>query len=333
MVVLERHLRDRLCDARTARAHAGEGPMTDPAWSHDGRTIAFTGQRCGDDASGRFNTELLTVDADGGRSFRCRRPSTGPSRAPSSAICARVSPCLRRRGATTIARSSRSSATRAPAAFAPSPAMQAAIRHVAGGKRDIFAFSLCSGGIALAFSTPEIPSDLGLLLPDGMPSSGLPRSTTTGWPARSSSRRGAIARSPPTGRPSMPGSSSRLQRRNRFRSCSKCTAARTSPTVMAFSSSFRCWPGPGLRRRIRQSARQPLVRSGYADAITGDWGGIDADDVQRILDGALAAANDRSRARRSGRRFVRRVHDDVAAGSQRPFRRRRFDACGQRLRQ
>src|SRR5476649_1271089 len=51
------------------------GPMTSPSWSHDGKTIAYFGHEHGDDAGGRFNTELLTVSS-----------SAGPSQSLSTAI-------------------------------------------------------------------------------------------------------------------------------------------------------------------------------------------------------------------------------------------------------
>ncbi len=100
-----------------------------------------------------------------------------------------------------------------------------------------------------------------------------------------------------------------------------------------FFFEFQMLAGAGLRVAYGNPRGRHSYGQAYADAITGDWGGIDADDVQRILDGALAAANTRSRARRPRGRVVWRVHDDVAVGSQRPFRRRRFDARCQRLRQ
>src|SRR5471032_238497 len=40
--------------------------MTSPSWSHDGKSIAFFGHEHGDDAGGRFNTELLIADAGDG---------------------------------------------------------------------------------------------------------------------------------------------------------------------------------------------------------------------------------------------------------------------------
>ncbi|MGH7729556.1 MAG: hypothetical protein ACREM2_12320, partial [Vulcanimicrobiaceae bacterium] len=55
-----------LASAELRTLTAREGPVASPAFSHDGRELAFIGHRKGESVSGRFDSELLAIPAEGG---------------------------------------------------------------------------------------------------------------------------------------------------------------------------------------------------------------------------------------------------------------------------
>ncbi|MFN2461738.1 MAG: hypothetical protein ABR591_13820, partial [Candidatus Velthaea sp.] len=155
------------CATKNVRALTrGEGPMSSPAWSHDGRSIAFYGHAHGDDAGGRFNTELLVANA-GGRPFESL--SAALDRTVGDAIMsdlrsgfAATAPVWLTGDQEIVVQVSDEGSC-GLRAFARNGG---AVRDVARGDRDIFAFSAANdGSIAFVFSTPELPGDIALLAP------------------------------------------------------------------------------------------------------------------------------------------------------------------------
>ena len=273
----------------------GEGPAGSPAWSHDGRSIAFLGHLHGDDAGGRFNTELLLIDAAGGP---IRSLSAPLDRTVGNAIISDL-----RSGFTSAApvwsdddrelyglvSADGSCGIRAFARDGSS------IRAVAGGERDIFAFAHRAGGFACAFSTPEIPADLSLIDAAGAET----RLTTLNADALADklvlaprrfrpaaadgTRLDAWLLLPPGAPPPVP----------------LILQVHGGPHVAyghSFFFEFQVLAGTGCAVAYGNPRGGQTYGHAYADAITGDWGGVDADDVHAILDAALAAADiDRSR--------------------------------------
>ena len=156
------------CASKTVRTlTGGDGPMESPAWSHDGATIAFLGHQHGDDAGGRFNTELLLVDVASGRIASL---SAGLDRTVGNAIINDLRSGLANappvwsaddREIFTLVSDEGACGIRA---FARDGG---ASRIVAAGERDIFAFAHDAGTFAFAFSTPQIPADVARIAPDG----------------------------------------------------------------------------------------------------------------------------------------------------------------------
>jgi dipeptidyl aminopeptidase/acylaminoacyl peptidase len=273
----------------------GDGPMESPAWSHDGKTIAFMGHQHGDDAGGRFNTELLLVDVAGG------------------AIVS-LSAELDRTVGDAIISDLRSGHASAPPAWSSDDREVfslvsddgacgirafrrdgSANRTVAAGERDIFAFAYGAGTFAFAFSTPAIPADIALLAADGA------ETRLTAFNAAWLGEKTIVA--PQRYRPAAddgtlldawllvpPG------------------VPEPRPLVLqvhggphvaygwSFFFEFQVLAGSGCAVAYGNPRGGQTYGHRYADAIAGDWGGVDAADVQRILDGALAHSGfDRSR--------------------------------------
>jgi dipeptidyl aminopeptidase/acylaminoacyl peptidase len=293
------HIVDCKTRAVTALTH-GDGPMGNPAWSRDGATIAFTGHQHGDDGGGRFNTELLLVDVAGGPIASLSAPldrtigdavisdlRSGFSGFPPAwsaddrEIFAQVSD----EGSCGIR------------AFARDGS---AIRTLATGERDIFAFSHQAGTFAFAFSTPLIPADLARLGPDGTET----RLTAVNdaWLAAK------IVIAPQRFRPTAQDGT----RLDAWLLVPPDTAG-PLPLVLqvhggphvayghGFFFEFQVLAGTGCAVAYGNPRGGQTYGHTYADAITGDWGGIDADDVGCILDGALATGDiDRSRVGLAG---------------------------------
>ncbi|MGD0475585.1 MAG: S9 family peptidase [Candidatus Velthaea sp.] len=276
------------CANKTIRTlTAGNGPMTGPAWSRDGKTIAFAGHEHGDDGGGRFNTELLLVDAAGGPLLSL---SGGLDRTIGDAIIndlrsgfASSAPAWTDDDREILVQVSDAGCC-GVRAFARDGT---AIRSVAAGERDVFAFAYNAGSVALAFSTPEIPGDLALVAPDGSE-----RRLTTlnaAWLAEKSivvpvryrphaddgTLLDAWLLAPPAGPEAAP----------------LVLQVHGGPHVAygySFFFEFQILAAAGCGVAYGNPRGGQSYGHRYADAITGDWGGIDAGDVQRILDGALA---------------------------------------------
>ena len=266
-----------------------KGPANKPSWSHDGREIAYIGHENGDDAGGRFNHELLLVPAGGGEprsiSLAADRSVTdyvgsdcrnvGGMQAPFwSADDRELFVPLSSEGACAIA------------AFARDGSGH---RIVAGGDRDIWSFTRGGeGAIVFVFAQPTVPSELVLLDP-----SGAERALTdcNPWLAERS------VRAPRRVRPiAADGTQLDLW-------ILDPDEAPNAPYVLqvhggphtaygvAFMFEFQILAGHGIGVAFGNPRGSQTYGHAYADAITGDWGGLDASDVLSLLDGALANAS------------------------------------------
>ncbi|HMD02950.1 MAG TPA: S9 family peptidase, partial [Candidatus Baltobacteraceae bacterium] len=263
------------------------GPIGFPAFSHDGREIACIGHERGDNGS-LYNAELLVVPVAGGpvRSLSaaldrsvsdqviCDVRGAGGAQAPIwSAGDRELFVLLSSEGSTGIA------------AF---PRDGSAHHLVAGGERDIFAFSRAEDGtLALVYSSPTVPSDIALIDPYGSEQ----RLTTSN--------------------PWLDECALRVPRRMRPLAADgqmldgwllEPAGAQPAPYVLevhggphygygyAFFFEFQVLAAHGIGVAYGNPRGSQGYGLAYADAITGDWGGVDASDVLTLLDGALANA-------------------------------------------
>jgi dipeptidyl aminopeptidase/acylaminoacyl peptidase len=273
----------------------GNGPMTSPSWSHDGKSIAFFGHEHGDDAGGRFNTELLIADAGDGPVHSL---SAKLDRTVGDSIIndmrsgfAATAPVWSADDREIIVQVSDSGSCHIRA-FAHDGS---GIREIAGGDRDIYAFSRAADDtIAFAYSTPLLPGDLALV------SKGKEVRLTTVNDAYLAEK---IVHAPQRFRPKRddgavldgwlmvpPGAPTPLP---------LILQVHGGPHAAyghSFFFEFQILAGTGCAVAYGNPRGGQSYGHDYANAITGDWGGIDADDVHAILDGALALTNvDRKR--------------------------------------
>ncbi len=267
-----------------SRGHAGN-----PAFSHRDDAIAYIGHERGDDAGGRFNTELLVLPADGGepRSLSqnvdrsvsnfviCDTRGTGGEQAPVwSADDAELFVPLSSEGTCAIA------AFRADGS---------AHRTVAGGERDIYAFSRAHDGtFAFVYATPTIPSEIAWC-----DAAGNERRLTEANPWLTE----RAVRTPRRVRP--PASDG--TRLDLWLLEPDAPATGEPPLVLqvhggphaaygyAFMFEFQMLASLGIGVAYGNPRGSQTYGHAYADAITGDWGGIDVGDVLCLLDGALAS--------------------------------------------
>ena len=282
------HIVDRATRAiRTLSAH--NGPLENPAWSHDGKTIAFLGHEHGDDAGGRFNTELLLVDVDvtnnGIRSLSAHldrtvgnaiisdmRSGSATSAPVWSADDREVYVQLSAEGACGIY------------AFARDGSDS---RAIAGGARDIFGFSYAAGSFAFAFSTPLVPGDIALLRADG--------TETNVTACNDAYLNGKLLVEPQRYRPVADDGTTLdawlLAPAGAPNPMPLVLQVHGGPHVaygLSFFFEFQMLAGMGVAVAYGNPRGGQTYGHTYADAITADWGGVDAADVERILDGALA---------------------------------------------
>ncbi|HEX3465930.1 MAG TPA: S9 family peptidase [Candidatus Elarobacter sp.] len=265
---------------------SSDGPMQPPAFSHDGKEIAFAGHRHGDDGGGRFDYELLVVPAEGGE---IRSLSAGLGRTVSD----------------TIAGDLRSGVPLPPVWSADDREILALVsdegsaqirafardgggtRIVAGGERQIFAYSTSNdGAIAFAYGTPTVPNEIALLEPYG----GERKLTDANpWLAEKS----VVA--PKRYRPRADDGTVL----DAWLIAPAQTSEAKPPLVLqvhggphaaygqAFFFEFQVLAAQGIAVAYGNPRGSQSYGHDYANAILGQWGGIDAADVLRILDGAL----------------------------------------------
>lgn len=265
----------------------GNGPFASPAWSHDGVSIAFFGHEHGDDAGGRFNTELLVIDAHGGplRSLSAQVDRTaGDSIISDMRSGFAATPPMWTADDAEIVVQVSDEGSCGIRAFARDGS---GVRVLAGGDRDIFSFSQSNdGAIAFAYSTPLIPGDLAVLAPDGT-------ETRLTW-ANDAWLADKVIVAPQRYRPIAHDGTTLdawlLAAPDLPPSAPLVLQVHGGPHAAYghnFFFEFQMLAGTGCAVAFGNPRGGQSYGHAYADAITGDWGGVDAGDVHRILDGAL----------------------------------------------
>ena len=268
------------------RLTKGTGPMALPVFSRDGREIAFYGHHHGDDAGGRFDEELLVIAADGGET-RSLSASLGraavdhvtgdlrtgaPAPPAWSADDREVLALVCDEGTSTVR------------AFARDGS---GTRTIAGGERQIFAFGIATdGSIALAYATPTVPNEIVLI-----ERYGAERKLTdvNAWLSEK------YVAEPVRYRPRADDGtvldawlvSPRESAREPGPLVLEVHGGPHSAYGFTFFLEFQILAGAGIAVAYGNPRGSQSYGHAYADAITGDWGGIDVADVLRILDGAL----------------------------------------------
>ena len=265
-----------------------KGPAGNPSFSNDGRLIAYVGHENGDDAGGRFNAELLVLPSAGGVAVSlsagvdrsvidyvgCDTRSVGSQQAPFWSA-----------GDRELFVPLSSEGTCAIAAFA---ADGSGHRIAAGGERDIWAFGCgADGTLACVFSNPLLPSEIAVVDPNGVEQ----RVTACNpWLAE------RTLRAPRRVRPA----ASDGQLLDLW--ILDPDGGSAAPYVLqvhggphtaygfAFMFEFQMLAAHGIGVAFGNPRGSQTYGHAFADAVTGDWGGIDASDVLALLDGALANA-------------------------------------------
>jgi dipeptidyl aminopeptidase/acylaminoacyl peptidase len=267
------------------RCTQGTGPMNFPAFSHDGRSIAFTGHHHGDDAGGRFDMELLIVAADGGET---RSLSSGLGRTVGDTLAGD----LRGNAPTPPVWSADDREILVQVCDEGSTSLRAfahdggGTRVVAGGERHVFGFSLAGdGAVAIAFDTPTMPNEIALVEPYGGE-----RVLTDSNPWLADK----VVATPKRYRPRADDGTMLDAWLIMPRS-----GEATPPLVLevhggphgayghTFFLEFQVLAAQGIAVAYGNPRGSQSYGHAYSNAILGDWGGIDAADVLRILDGAL----------------------------------------------
>jgi dipeptidyl aminopeptidase/acylaminoacyl peptidase len=273
---------------------SGVGPLLAPSFSHDGTTLAFIGHRHLDDAGGRFNNELLVMPADGGEIVS-------------------LSAALDRTIGDTIASDLRSGA-------APSPPQWSAddrelfvqvsnegaceirafaraggeSRPVVSGARSVFGYALgADGALAIAYTTPATPAELALVR------DGVETLLTDLNPFLRDRALAAVRRYRPRAADETALDGWYFEPAGAAGSLPLILEVHGGPHAAygcAFFAEFQVLAGLGFAVAYGNPRGSQSYGHAYADAITGDWGGIDAADVLAILDGALELGDiDRAR--------------------------------------
>ncbi|HZO95193.1 MAG TPA: S9 family peptidase [Candidatus Baltobacteraceae bacterium] len=269
-----------------SRLTHGEGPMQNPVFSHDGREIAFLGHLHGDDAGGRFDTELLVVPSEGGP---IRSLSASLNRTVGDALAGDLrsgasSPPAWSAGDREIVVQVCDEGTTSIRAFARDGG---AVRTLAGGARQIFQFCLGDdGALAIAYSSPTVPNEIALIEPYGGE-----RTLTDANPWLREKHVAAPVRFRP------PASDGTVldgwllrpqQQRPHGPLVLEVHGGPHGAYGFTFFFEFQVLAAQGIAVAYGNPRGSQSYGAAYADAILGDWGGVDADDVLRILDGALA---------------------------------------------
>jgi dipeptidyl aminopeptidase/acylaminoacyl peptidase len=268
---------------------SSNGPMSSPAFSHDGREIAFVGHTHGEDASGRFDNELLAIPAEGGE-IRLLSATLGRSVGDwvicdTRGLAGAAVPVWSRDDSEILALVSDAGAC-GIVAFARDGRTR---RQVAGGERDVSGFSVgADGAVGFVFSDPTVPSDIERLAPDGTATS---LTRLNPWLEERAVRAPRHVRA--TAADGTPLDAWALD-------ADPDTAGR-GPLVLAvhggphtayghaFFFEFQVLASHGLSVAYGNPRGSQSYGTEFSSAITGDWGGLDAQDVIAILDCVLAS--------------------------------------------
>ncbi len=264
------------------------GPLAAPAFSRDGREIALIGHQNGDDGGGRFDEELLIVSAQGGA---LRSLSAGLGRTVGDHLAGDlrgghnpIAPIWTAGDREILLTVCDDGATMLRA-FARDGS---GTRVVCGGERQIFGFSLANdGSIAIAFSTPTVPNEIALVEPYGAERV---LTQTNPWLAEKT----VVA--PRRYRPRAADGTvldawliaPAQSREARPPLVLEVHGGPHGAYGATFFLEFQVLAAQGCAVAYGNPRGSQSYGHAYADAILGDWGGIDAADVLSILDGALA---------------------------------------------
>jgi dipeptidyl aminopeptidase/acylaminoacyl peptidase len=272
----------------------GRGPLMSPSYSHDGTTLAFIGHQHLDDAGGRFNAELLIMPANGG------------------AIVS-LSADIDRTIGDTIASDLRSGGAPPPPAWTADdreivvqvsdegscevrafPRAGGTPRTLAAGARSIFAYALgADGALAIAYTSPAIPAEVALVR------DGSETALTDLNPFLAERMLATVQRYRPAAADGTKLDGWYLEPPGATGTVPLVLEVHGGPHAAyghAFFAEFQVLAGLGFAVAYGNPRGSQSYGRAYADAITGDWGGIDAADVLTILDGALACGDiDRAR--------------------------------------
>ena len=253
---------------------ASQGPLGSPSFSPDGSKVAFVGHLHGDDAGGRFDEELLIVDASGGE---IRSLSASLKRAVGDHVICDTrnlagsgAPVWSADGSTIFMQVS-DGGTCSVRAFSSAGDS----RSVLDGRRDISAFSLASdGAIAFVYSDPLVPSDIALLRTDG---SELRLTTQNAWLDERTVRMPrhiAAHAADGTALDAWVLDASDAPRRPLVL---QVHGGPHAAYGYAFFFEFQMLASHGISVVYGNPRGSQSYGTAFADAITGDWGGIDAE--------------------------------------------------------
>jgi dipeptidyl aminopeptidase/acylaminoacyl peptidase len=270
-----------LADGIVRRVSDGDGPVGALAFSPDGRQIAWLGHRHGNDT--RYQSELLVANVDG-------------------SACRSLSAVLDRPVADTVGGDLRSGGSAPPCWQSDSKILALVtdggttslrafdletgdVTIVAGGERQIYGFAASRDAIAIAYSTPLVPSAVAVVTPHGESLLAdcnpwlAEKSLVDPQPLPVTAADGTAIDAwlmPPT------------------------APSKAAPLVLEIHGGPHATYGATFFLEFQVLASQgfgvvygnPRGGAGYgqafASAITGNWGGVDASDVLSILDAALA---------------------------------------------
>jgi len=269
------------------------GPAMAPAFSNDGKDIAFLGHEEGDDLGSLSPVELLVVGANGGetRSLSAAtdrpaadlisgdtRPTGGQSPPVWAADDGEIFVQISDRGTCGILAFARDGSSSRP---------------LVAGERDVFAFTRGRDGtLAFAFSTPTVPAEIALLAP------------TAGERVLTENNPWLAARALREPRRVRPIASDGAELDLWLLDpASENSASVAGPYVLevhggphmaygyTFMFEFQMLASHGIGVAYGNPRGSQTYGRAYTTAIVGDWGGIDASDVLTLLDGALANAS------------------------------------------
>ena len=270
-----------LADGVVRRVSDGAGPVGALAFSPNGTKIAWLGHRHGNDT--RYHTELLVANVDGSG---CRSLSAALDRPVANTIGgdlrsggnappywqsdSRILALVTDGGATTVRAFDLTSGD---------------VTVVVGGEREIYGFSISHDAVAIAYSTSLVPSAVALVTNAGEQQ----LADCNPWLAEKSLVE-------PHRLPVTAADGTAID----AWLIAPLTPSESSPLVLEIHGGPHATYGATFFLEFQVLASQgfglvygnPRGGAGYgqafANAITGDWGGVDASDVLSILDAALA---------------------------------------------
>jgi len=262
------------------------GPADKPSFSHDGTEVAYLAHEHGDDAGGRFNTELFLVPVEGGETrsisgavdrsvmdyIGCDTRGVGGQQAPYwSADDRELFVSLSSEGTCGIAAFSRDGSGH---------------RMLASGERDVFAFARAPDGtIVFSFSNPLVPCEIRLL-----DTSGIEQVLTKSNPWLAE----RAIRAPRRVRPAAQDGTVLdlwILDPDETENAPYVLQVHGGPHTaygFAFMLEFQILASHGIGVAFGNPRGSQTYGHAYADAIVGNWGGLDASDVLCFLDALLA---------------------------------------------